>query len=326
MIFHRTPTAPLLTREDVPDLPPDLVDVSSVFNPGAVLVAGQTILLCRVQTRGRRTVTWPAVSNDGPEFRFTPRPVEFLGLADQPLTIHHNYDARITVCEDQLYVVTALDTDLGCRLAVWIADGPPDDDCAGLSRLQLVSLTGEHDTRNGVLFPRRIGGRYALLERPNTTQAAGGPTSGSGVRLLSSDDLLTWSDEGAVFDGHPHYWDELVGSGPPPLETEAGWLHIYHGVATHFQSANIYQAGAILLDRDDPTQVLGRTRDNILEPRLDWEVSGQVPNVVFPAGLTIAGNPKIAGSSAALNLYYGAADTVIGHATTTVGELLAACR
>ncbi len=325
MFFDRTPATPLLTRQDVPDLPTALNDVSSIFNPGAIRIDGTTTLLCRVQTRGRRTVTWAATSTDGTTFAFAPRPVEFLGLdglvdpgSGAPLTVYHNYDARITPCEDRLYVVTALDTNLGCRLAIW----QTDDFC----QLRLIGLTGNYDTRNGVLFPQLIGGRFAMLERPNTTRTAGGPTTGDpttgdSVRLITSADLTTWRDEGPVFGGQPHFWDELVGSGPPPLAMDAGWLHIYHGVATHFQSANIYQAGAVLLDRDDPTVVLGRTRENILEPRLDWEVSGQVPNVVFPSGLTVTGT----GDKALLNLYYGAADTVIGRATAPVAKILAAC-
>jgi predicted GH43/DUF377 family glycosyl hydrolase len=109
--------------------------------------------------------------------------------------------------------------------------------------------------------------------------------------------------------------------------TEEGWLLIYHGVATHFASSNIYQAGAVLLDRDDPSQVLARTRNNILEPRDPWELTGQVPNVVFPSGLIVdtydeSGN---ATRSAGVTLYYGAADTCVCSATSTVGELLDAC-
>ena len=333
-MLHRFGPEPLLTRADVPAWPPVAVDVSSVFNPGAVVVDGVTVLLCRVQTRGRRTLTWVATATAGRRFTFRPKPVEFVGLAgaadpvsNRPLQVFHNYDARITACEGRLLVTTALDTDADCRLALWLADGRADDGCGGLSRLRLVSLTGGEDTRNGVLFPRRVGGRYLLLDRPNTARPAGGPPTGDSVRLLSSDDLVRWRSEGPVFAGCPRYWDELVGAGPPPIETGAGWLLLYHGVATHFQSANIYQAGAVLLDRDDPTRVLGRTAANLLEPRLAWEVSGQVPNVIFPSGLTVSGAPTagLVPDDAIVNVFYGAADTCVGLATARVGDLLAAC-
>ncbi len=128
--------------------------------------------------------------------------------------------------------------------------------------------------------------------------------------------------------GRPHYWDELIGPGPPPVKTRHGWLLVYHGVATHFRSVNIYQAGAALLDLEDPTRVLARTGDNILEPRETWELTGQVPNVVFPGGLTVdhLDDEGFAPDEAEVRIYYGAADTAVGLAQTTIGELVAACR
>ncbi|MCB1182703.1 hypothetical protein KDM41_04665 [bacterium] len=333
-MFHRLGHGPLLTRHDVPDVPGVAVDVSSVFNPGALRVGAVSVLMCRVQTRGRRTLTWLATNPDGLGFSFQPRPVTFRGLEGlvdpvdgRPLAVHHVYDARVTATGFGRLVVTALDTDRGCRLAVWSPAGPDDVCCVGLSQLSLVALTGGEDTRNGVLFPGLVGGRVLMLDRPNTARPAGGPPTGAGVRLLASDDLQNWEDLGPVFGGRPHYWDELVGAGPPPVLTEQGWLLIYHGVATHFQAANIYQAGAVLLDRDDPTKVLARTDENLLEPREEWEMVGQVPNVVFPSGLIVDGvaDGEPAGPAATLQLYYGAADTCIGRATATVGEVLAAC-
>ncbi|MCK4510247.1 hypothetical protein KAW64_00825, partial [bacterium] len=84
-----------------------------------------------------------------------------------------------------------------------------------------------------------------------------------------------------------HYWDELIGPGPPPVKTREGWLLVYHGIATHLAGACIYQAGVALLALDDPSNVLARSRDNILEPRETYEIAGQVPNVVFPSGMIV---------------------------------------
>jgi beta-1,4-mannooligosaccharide/beta-1,4-mannosyl-N-acetylglucosamine phosphorylase len=128
--------------------------------------------------------------------------------------------------------------------------------------------------------------------------------------------------------GRPARWDELIGSGPPPIRTAEGWLHLYHGIATHFQSVNIYQAGVVLLDRDDPTRVLSRGTDNVLEPREMWELTGQVPNVVFPSGWTVSHTDPdgAAPGDAAVHIYYGAADTCVGRADTTVAELIDAAR
>jgi len=124
--------------------------------------------------------------------------------------------------------------------------------------------------------------------------------------------------------GRFHYWDEFIGSGPPPVKTRRGWLHVYHGVAMHFGSANIYQAGVSLLDLGDPSKLVGRSRGNILEPREIYELAGQVPNVVFPSGMIVEefDAEGFALPASPVKIYYGAADTVVGLAVTTVGELL----
>jgi beta-1,4-mannooligosaccharide/beta-1,4-mannosyl-N-acetylglucosamine phosphorylase len=181
--------------------------------------------------------------------------------------------------------------------------------------------------RNGVLFPEKIGGRYLRLERPNRSRFDSGVTSGTTIVLAESEDLVRWTEVAPVMQGRPHYWDELIGSGPPPLKTRDGWLHVYHGIATHGAGGLIYQAGACLLDLDDPSRVLARGRDNILEPRELYETVGQVPNVVFPTGLVAdVDDDGFAPPEHEARLYYGAADTVVATATTTVGGLLDACR
>lgn len=312
------PGTPLITRDDIPDMPPLLVDPSSVFNPGAVKIGGAAVLLLRVQSRGRRSFLVPAVYDGDLEVVVAKRPSELRGLDRLPLDVHHVYDPRLTMLDGGLHVVTALDTDQGGRLAVWRAAGKAGGPFAGLETLDLVGLTGDYDTRNGVLFPERVGGRILMLERPNRPTRPGSPPSGSTISLIASNDLVTWEPAGDVMSGRDHFWDELIGAGPPPVLTKRGWLLVYHGVATHFASANIYQGGCVLLDRDDPTRVIARGGDNILEPREPWEMMGQVPNVTFPSGMTVS-------SSGTVRIFYGAADTCVGMLETTVDDLLAAC-
>lgn len=329
MTLRRRGGGPVIGRTDVPDMPPDIDDPSSVFNPGAVLAGDRTVLLLRVQTRGRRTFTVPAVARDGMTFAVHNQPVTYDWAGRGPAgEIFHIYDPRITCLEGIYYVTTAVDLAEGCRLALWRAAGDAAGHFLGLEELAFVGWSAFADTRNGVLFPEKVGGRYLMLERPNRVLAAGGPATGSAIVLSESEDLVSWSERGPVMDGRFHFWDELIGSGPPPLKTRQGWLHIYHGVATHFQATNIYQAGAVLLDLGDPARVLARTPDNILEPRELWELVGQVPNVVFPSGLTCSrfDDQGFAPDDALLRVYYGAADTAVGLAETTVGRLLAACR
>jgi len=208
----------------------------------------------------------------------------------------------------------------GCRLGIART--------RDFASFELVSFDAQADSRNGVLFPEKIGGMFARLERPNRVTLKSGVTSGSEIVFSTSDDLVCWTTVGPVMSGRWHYWDELIGSGPPPVKTREGWLHIYHGVATHLVGANIYQAGVVLLDLIDPTRVIARTRNNILEPRELYEHVGQVPNVVFPSGMVVDSFDAdgFATLESLVRLYYGAADTVIGLATTTVGHLIRACR
>jgi beta-1,4-mannooligosaccharide/beta-1,4-mannosyl-N-acetylglucosamine phosphorylase len=127
--------------------------------------------------------------------------------------------------------------------------------------------------------------------------------------------------------GRLHYWDELIGSGPPPVKTRDGWLHIYHGIATHFASSNIYQAGAVLLDLNEPWKMIARSWNNILEPRELYELVGQVPNVVFPSGMIVEeyDSEGYATPDSEVKIFYGAADTVVCLATTTVRKLIDSC-
>ena len=213
----------------------------------------------------------------------------------------------------------AMDMDYGCRLGIART--------TDFVTFDFLGLAAKNDTRNGVLFPEQVGGSYVRFDRPNKVRLADGPTTGDEIWLSASEDLIDWTPVRRVMSGRAHYWDELVGSGPPPVKTTAGWLHVYHGVATHFASANIYQAGAVLLDLEDPSRVLARTRNNILEPRDPWELAGQVPNVVFPSGLVVDEYDEAgyATMRSPVTLYYGAADTCVCAASSTVGELVAAC-
>jgi predicted GH43/DUF377 family glycosyl hydrolase len=315
----RSPENPILTRADIPDVPPKIVDATSVFNPGAVLHEGRYLLMLRVQTRGRETFFMAAQSDDGTHFEVSPRIVPIRGIDRVGGTVYHSYDPRITKIGDVFYVMFAMDTDAGCRL--------------GLARttdfetVDFVGTSGEIDIRNGVLFPERIGGSYMRLDRPNRVSFETGVTSGDEIVLSRSDDLLDWRPVAPVMSGRPHYWDELIGPGPPPIKTREGWLLVYHGVATHLACACIYQAGVALLALDDPSKVLARSRDNILEPREPYEIAGQVANVVFPSGMIVERYDEqgFADPDSRARVYYGAADTSVGLATATVGDLLAAC-
>jgi beta-1,4-mannooligosaccharide/beta-1,4-mannosyl-N-acetylglucosamine phosphorylase len=318
--MKRSPGNPILTRGDIPAVSPHVTDVSSVFNPGAIKLGETYLLMLRVQTRGRETVLMIAESADGEHFRVRPKLARIVGLESVRETVYHVYDPRLTSIDGTVFVVFAADTANGCRLGIART--------LDLENCELVSFDESADTRNGVLFPERRGGRYLRLERPNRTRLDSGVRTGAEIWLSESPDLVHWQPVGPVMSGRLHYWDELIGSGPPPVKTRAGWLHIYHGVATHFAAANIYQVGVVLLDLDDPRRVVARCRNNILEPRELYELTGQVPNVVFPSGMIVEDYDAegFAQPDSLVRVYYGAADTVVGLATTSIAELLAACQ
>ncbi len=159
MIFNRHPGNPILTRADIPDVPPTIIDATSVFNPGAVKHDGRYLLLLRVQTRGRETHMMLAESSDGVRFDVRPRVIPVDGLEHLGRRIHHIYDPRVTRLEGAFFVMFAADTDKGCRIGLARTDD--------FERLELVGLDDDYegpagggrksggDVRNGVLFPER---------------------------------------------------------------------------------------------------------------------------------------------------------------------------
>jgi beta-1,4-mannooligosaccharide/beta-1,4-mannosyl-N-acetylglucosamine phosphorylase len=319
MSLKRHSGNPILTRADIPDIPPRIIDATAVFNPGAVVHEGRIKLILRVQTRSWETFLVMAQSRDGVEFRVSERIIELNNLENAGKIIRHISEPRVTQVEDSYYIVVAMDMESGCR--------PGLVRTLDFETFDFLGLVADRDVRNGVLFSERIRDMYLRLERPNVIQLPSGVTSGREIVLAESVDLLNWRQQQVVMFGRPHYWDEYIGSGPPPLKTAEGWLHLYHGTANQNGGASSCQVGAVLLDLEDPSRVLARTRNNILEPRETYELTGRVPNTVFPSGLVVEQyDPEgYAVMNSKIYLYYGAADTCIGLATAKVADLIEAC-
>jgi len=308
---------PVVMRNDIPKILPHLKDVTSVFNPGAIKFKDKIMLMLRVQNRARETYFVMAESEDGIDFNVENKIIHWQGIEKVEETIFHVYDPRITQLENEYYIMFAMDMDSGCYLGL----GKTTD----FKTFEFVGIASEEDNRNGVLFPEKIGGKYLRLDRPNKVQLEDGPLTGTSIWLSQSDDLIEWKPVREIISRRNHYWDELIGAGPPPVKTKQGWLCIYHGIAMHYQP--IYQAGVMLLDLEDPSKVIARGRYNILEPRELYETVGQVPNVIFPTGIIIDEYDEkgFAKSDSQVSVYYGAADTSIGLATSTINELIEMC-
>ena len=169
--------------------------------------------------------------------------------------------------------------------------------------------------RNGVLFPRKINGYYMMMSRPSDT----GHTPFGDIFVSQSKDMEFWGHHRymmGAYKGDASAWQSTkIGAGPVPIETDEGWLLIYHGVLTTC-NGYVYRMGCALLDIDEPWKVKYRSKDYIMAPIMPYECMGDVPNVVFPcATLADADTGRIA-------IYYGCADSVTGLAFTTVDELI----
>jgi predicted GH43/DUF377 family glycosyl hydrolase len=158
----------------------------------------------------------------------------------------------------------------------------------------------DEENKDASLFPEKINGKYLLLHRRPPD-----------IWLTKSSDLKNWGDHQILLRANPvSDWEsEKIGIAGPPVKTAEGWLLIYHGVSRK----NHYSLGIALLDIRNPTQIISRQKEPILEPELDWEVHGHVPNVVFSCGQVELGNELI--------VYYGGADSVIGAAKINLSEI-----
>lgn len=165
------------------------------------------------------------------------------------------------------------------------------------------------DDKDVVLFPEKINGNYVMLHRPNWIGEMYGTQSPS-IWLAYSENLHDWTGHSVLLRPIEEWEIKKIGIGPPPIKTKDGWLLIYHGVDYN----HTYRVGAVLLDLDDPSHVIAKTRQPLMEPKEEYEKFGDTPNVVFPTG-TILLDSK-------LFVYYGAADRVICLATVELDVLL----
>jgi len=167
------------------------------------------------------------------------------------------------------------------------------------------------DDKNPAIFPRRFDGLYAILHRP--------PAGGGSIWISYSPDLVFWGKTRQVLSprGGP-WWDaKRVGTGPPPIETDAGWLLIYHGVK-EVAGGPIYRMGAALLDKEEPHRVIARSHRWMLSPEELYERQGDAPNVVFACGSVVRNGELL--------LYYGAADCSLCMAKAKVDDILESLR
>jgi beta-1,4-mannooligosaccharide/beta-1,4-mannosyl-N-acetylglucosamine phosphorylase len=258
----------------------------------------------RVDNKRREMRIHSGKSPDGIRWDINEEPIEFVCDIPELRRFEHCYDPRVWWIEDRYYV-TWCNGYHGPTIGVGYTY-----DFETFYQLENAFLPYN---RNGVLFPKKINGKFAMLSRPSDT----GHTPFGDIFYSESPDLCYWGRHRHVMGPTPQWgWQSTkIGAGPTPIETSEGWLLIYHGVLTSC-NGYVYSMGAALLDIDQPWKVLYRTAPYILSPQQLYECVGDTPNVVFPcAALFDAPTGRIA-------LYYGAADTVTCLACAQVDELI----
>src|SRR5512132_3569110 len=155
-MITRHERSPILSRTDIPAIPPHVMDVTSVFNPGAIKVDNEYILLLRVQLRSRETFFLTARSRDGVRFSVSNTMVHFQGIEKVRERIYHTYDARITLLDGTYYIMFALDMDGACQLGLGVTKD--------FTAFEFLGIASNEDIRNGVLFPEKIGGKFLRMD------------------------------------------------------------------------------------------------------------------------------------------------------------------
>jgi predicted GH43/DUF377 family glycosyl hydrolase len=284
-LFTRYGGNPLLTQDNWP------YPINSVFNAGAAkLQDGDTLLLCRVEDRRGLSHLCAARSANGVDgWRVDAKPTLPADPIGYPEEIWGIEDPRITyVPELEQFAVVYTS----------FARGGPGVSLAltkDFKSFERYGVIMQPEDKDAALLPRRIGGLWALIHRPVTTL-------GAHMWIAYSPDLRHWG-------GHK------IGLCSPPIETEKGWLTIYHGVR-QTSSGSIYRLGLALFDLDKPEICLQRGDSWIFGPEAPYERGGDVKDVVFPSGQTIGADGDT------INLYYGAADSCIAMATGSIRALL----
>ncbi len=275
-------------------------EAAAVFNTAAFFHNGLVHLIYRatdITSNGQQgkyiNSLGYAVSADGIHFNRLENPIL---VNDVPQELRGPEDPRIVEMNGLFYMMYTgyggrFDADYRISLAT----------SQNLINWERQGVMLDEPNKDASLFPEKINGKYVMFHRRSPD-----------IWIAYSDDLETWTDHqrvmGPVKDSD---WESTkIGLAGPPLKTPQGWLMIYHGVGGDPRK---YSLGIALLDGNDPSQVIARQLEPILEPELDWEINGFVPNVVFSCGQIVMGDRLI--------VYYGGADHVIGAAGVSMLEI-----
>lgn len=289
---------PIIRRDAIPSS-------NSIFNSAVVPFEDGYAGLFRCDSKCVSMDLFAGFSKDGVHWEINHEPISFEGDAEV-IKREYRYDPRVCFIEDRYYI-TWCNGYHGPTIGVGYTF-----DFKTFHQMENAFLPYN---RNGVLFPRKINGKYVMLSRPSDT----GHTPFGDIFCSLSSDLEYWGHHRHVMstikDDISAWQSTKIGTGSVPIETDEGWLLIYHGVLNTCNGF-VYRMGAAILDLEQPWNVIARSKAYVMAPYELYECVGDVPNVVFPcATLADSQTGKIA-------IYYGCADTVTGLAFTTVDDMV----
>ena len=338
-IARRFKDNPLLKPEDLaPSV--DGLKIECLLNPGAFTYDGKTFLLLRVaerpeQKKGR--ISLPIMEdgairilefdrNDSDLEADDPRKIRYKGrfylttlshlrlvhskdgrdfrptngrplIGSGPLEAYGIEDCRVTRIDSSYYLTyTAVSGD-GIGVGMMSTS-----DWSEFSERRMI-ISGPN--KDCAIFGEKIDGFYYCLHRPSMA-----PVGGNYIWIAKSPDLEHWGDHRCIVRTRRGMWDsERVGAGAAPIKTPRGWLEIYHAADDNSR----YCLGALLLDLKDPTKVIARSKEPIMEPIMEYEQTGFFNNVVFTNGHVVCGDT--------ITVYCGAGDRVICGAELSMAEI-----
>ncbi len=236
-----------------------------------------------------------AWSDDGVNFQVEKKPI-LTGKGE--METFGIEDCRVTRIDKTYYLTYSAVSENGVGVALQTTK-----DWKEFKRYELILPPHNKDC---TFFCEKINGKFAVLHRP-----VGADVGGPFIWYSTSKDLIHWGNHKCIAKTRAEKWDsQRVGAGAAPIRTDKGWLEIYHGC----NGDSRYCLGALLMDIDDPTKVIARSDEPIMEPIAEYEQKGFFGNVVFTNGHIVDGDT--------VNIYYGASDTVICLANISVSEIL----
>ncbi len=264
-----------------------------VFNPAAVYHNGLVHLLYRAVGDDNISRIGYAISSNGYEFLRLDKPVF---IPRGILESKGCEDPRLVSLDNRFYATYTSYSTHGVRVSL-----ASTHNFIQWKRYGIV--LPDIDTKDAVLFPEKINGKYVMYHRPMDP-----PRS---IWIAFSEDLIHWQDSKKVIEPVVGRWDGVgIGAASPPVKTAKGWLLIYHGV----DKEPVYRLGVALFALENPSSLVSRYSEPILEPEEDYELHGEVNEVVFATGICEIENKYY--------IYYGAADKVICGATIEKDPLL----